>query len=50
VFHNADWTRRRQRAQTETMLVVLEKAGYPTGINPLEAPIAERCIARNRRA
>jgi 4-hydroxy 2-oxovalerate aldolase len=33
-------------AQTETMLVVLEKAGYPTGINPLEVSrIAERYIS-----
>ncbi len=33
-------------AQTETMLVVLEKAGYPTGINPLEvARLAERFVA-----
>ena len=33
-------------AQTETMLVVLEKAGYPTGINPLQvARIAEQFIS-----
>ncbi len=33
-------------AQTETMLVVLEKAGYPTGINPLDvARIAERHVS-----
>jgi hypothetical protein len=33
-------------AQTETMLVVLEKAGYPTGINPLEVSrIAERYVS-----
>jgi 4-hydroxy-2-oxovalerate aldolase len=33
-------------AQTETMLVVLEKAGYPTGINPLDvARIAERFVS-----
>ena len=33
-------------AQTETMLVVLEKAGYATGINPLEvAKIAERYVS-----
>jgi 4-hydroxy 2-oxovalerate aldolase len=33
-------------AQTETMLVVLEKAGYPTGINPLQvAKIAERYVS-----
>jgi len=33
-------------AQTETMLVVLEKAGYPTGINPLDvARIAERYVS-----
>src|SRR5262245_8457127 len=33
-------------AQTETMLVVLEKAGYPTGISPLEvARIAERFVS-----
>jgi 4-hydroxy-2-oxovalerate aldolase len=32
-------------AQTETMLVVLEKAGFPTGIDPLEAArIAERHV------
>ena len=32
-------------AQTETMLVVLDKAGYPTGINPLDvAKIAERYV------
>src|SRR5439155_24203675 len=32
-------------AQTETMLVVLEKAGYPTGISPLDvAKIAERYV------
>jgi 4-hydroxy 2-oxovalerate aldolase len=33
-------------AQTETMLVVLEKAGYPTGISPLQvAKVAERFVA-----
>ncbi len=33
-------------AQTETMLVILEKAGYPTGISPLEvAKIAERFVS-----
>jgi 4-hydroxy 2-oxovalerate aldolase len=33
-------------AQTETMLVILEKAGYPTGISPLEvARIAEQFIS-----
>jgi 4-hydroxy 2-oxovalerate aldolase len=33
-------------AQTETMLVVLEKAGYGTGISPLEvARIAERFVS-----
>ena len=33
-------------AQTETMLVVLEKAGYPTGIDPLlVARIAERYVS-----
>jgi len=33
-------------AQTETMLVVLEKAGYPTGINPLQvAKIAEQFVS-----
>jgi 4-hydroxy 2-oxovalerate aldolase len=33
-------------AQTETMLVVLEKAGFPTGINPLEvARIAEKFVS-----
>jgi 4-hydroxy 2-oxovalerate aldolase len=33
-------------AQTETMLVILEKAGYPTGINPLEVSrIAERFVS-----
>jgi len=33
-------------AQTETMLVVLERAGYPTGVNPLEvAKIAERYVS-----
>jgi 4-hydroxy-2-oxovalerate aldolase len=33
-------------AQTETMLVVLEKAGYPLGINPLDvAKIAERYVS-----
>jgi 4-hydroxy 2-oxovalerate aldolase len=33
-------------AQTETMLVVLEKAGYPTGINPLEvSKIAEQFVS-----
>ena len=33
-------------AQTETMLVVLEKAGYPTGISPLDASrIAERYVS-----
>ena len=32
-------------AQTETMLVILEKAGYGTGINPLQvAKIAERFV------
>jgi 4-hydroxy 2-oxovalerate aldolase len=32
-------------AQTETMLVVLDKAGYPTGINPLlVSRIAERFV------
>jgi 4-hydroxy 2-oxovalerate aldolase len=32
-------------AQTETMLVVLEKAGYPTGIDPLEVSrIAEKFV------
>ena len=31
-------------AQTETMLVVLEKAGYPTGINPLEVSEDRRAI------
>ena len=32
-------------AQTETMLVVLERAGYPTGIDPLEvAKIAEQFV------
>ncbi len=33
-------------AQTETMLVILEKAGYPTGISPLDvAKIAERFVS-----
>jgi 4-hydroxy 2-oxovalerate aldolase len=33
-------------AQTETMLVILEKAGYPTGISPLEvARIADQFIS-----
>jgi 4-hydroxy 2-oxovalerate aldolase len=33
-------------AQTETMLVVLEKAGFPTGINPLDvSKIAERYVS-----
>lgn len=33
-------------AQTETMLVILDKAGYPTGISPLEvARIAERFVS-----
>src|SRR5947207_14965758 len=33
-------------AQTETMLVILEKAGYGTGINPLQvAKIAERYVS-----
>jgi hypothetical protein len=33
-------------AQTETMIVVLEKAGYPTGLNPLDvAKIAERYVS-----
>jgi 4-hydroxy 2-oxovalerate aldolase len=33
-------------AQTETMLVVLEKAGYSTGINPLDvAKIAEQYVS-----
>jgi 4-hydroxy 2-oxovalerate aldolase len=33
-------------AQTETMLVVLEKAGFATGINPLQvAKIAERYVS-----
>jgi 4-hydroxy-2-oxovalerate aldolase len=33
-------------AQTETMLVVLDRAGYPTGINPLDvAKIAERYVS-----
>jgi 4-hydroxy-2-oxovalerate aldolase len=32
-------------AQTETMIVILEKAGYPTGINPLQvSKIAERHV------
>ena len=33
-------------AQTETMLVVLDKAGYPTGINPLDvAKIADEFVS-----
>jgi len=33
-------------AQTETMLVVLDRAGFPTGINPLDvAKIAERYVS-----
>ena len=33
-------------AQTETMLVVFEKAGYPTGINPLQvAKLAEQFVS-----
>jgi 4-hydroxy 2-oxovalerate aldolase len=34
-------------AQTETMIVVLDRAGFPTGLNPLQvAKIAERYVSR----